>query len=108
MVMKTAIKVHTKSAMKEKSKKQGNSTISTAEALGAPVTEKIKSSLYTLDITVELVNVDKVVDAGVRVIVADGKSLSQGRPQDRHGLSTMSQRCVQTMSLPKPPAGTYG
>ena len=64
------------------------------------------ASLYTVDIFVDQVKVDGVKGVSVvRFIFADGASVNRGNPQDRHGLSTLSQRSLSTLALPVPGRG---
>ena len=49
------------------------------------------------------VNVDDRENAGARLTLADGSSLRAGTPANRHGLATLSRKCMALLQLiPKP------
>ena len=64
-----------------------------------------QASLYTVQMSFEIVNTAKLQNAGARVIFSDGRSMQQATAQNRHALNTLTKRALSVMDLPAVPAG---
>ena len=66
---------------------------------------RVQASLYTVQLSFEMVDTAALKDAGARVIFSDARSMQHGMAQNRHGLSTLTKRAVSSMTLPPVPPG---
>jgi len=64
-----------------------------------------KPSLFTVQGLVEMIDVKGVINAGVRLTLADASSLQHKNPSKGHSLSTLALRPLSTLDLPKAPPG---
>jgi len=76
---------------------------STSPAASHSPSGQERGTLYTLAVSLEAVDVGDRVNAGARLVIADGASIKAGKPGFNHGLSTLASRPIATLNLPAAP-----
>ncbi|CAK0871499.1 unnamed protein product [Prorocentrum cordatum] len=66
---------------------------------------RVRASLYTVNINFEMVDAPTEANAGSRVALSDGMSMRSGAPANRHGLATTVKRATDLLKLKVPPNG---
>jgi len=64
-----------------------------------------RSDLYTNVITVEMINTEQKRDCGSRITIADARSIKDGKPATRHGMTTLTSKYTECMNIMSPPKG---
>ncbi|CAK0870439.1 unnamed protein product [Prorocentrum cordatum] len=85
----------------------GNAVLDTSVPVRAQpdVGDRIRASLYTVNVTIEMVDTPTKANAGSRLTLSDGISMRSGAPANRHGLTTTVKRATDLLKLNQPPNG---
>ncbi|CAK0788476.1 unnamed protein product [Prorocentrum cordatum] len=85
----------------------GNAVLDTSVPVRAQpdVGDRIRASLYTVNVTIEMVDTPTKANAGSRLALSDGISMRSGAPANRHGLTTTVKRATDLLKLNQPPNG---